>query len=344
MKTIRHSSTATVPPPTYPVADIAATLSPNLAHLRRHGGGRPWRTSNYSVMQLLGAGTTGAVLLARQAPEAPRVAMKVMTPRGRPDEARRFLEEAAITHSLQHPNIIPIYDLGVNQHDQLFYTMKHAEGGALRNVLERLRARDPEAHERYRLRALLAIFLKVCDALAYAHHRQVLHLDLKPENIMLGEFGEVYVADWGLARRLCRGEGRDLSASRAYAAPPPRVADGSIGGTPAYMSPEQARGAEGSVDERSDVFALGAILYQLLTLDRPFAGIDARAVMANVLAGAVIPPVPRIWALRAAGGWHLPPDILPERLAMIALQALATDPAARPQSVTHLQREVESCI
>jgi len=317
-------------------ADGAATLAPNLAHLRRHGGTAAWTTSAYTVEKLIGAGAMGAVLLARERPEAPRVAMKVMNPRGGADAARRFLEEAAITRALQHPNVIPIYDVGVNGFDQLFYTMKLVEGGTLRGVLETLRRREPQALGRYHLRALLAIFLKICDGVAYAHHRGVLHLDLKPENVLLGEFGEVYVADWGLALFWKR----DATAMKR---PHPR-SETSAGGTPGYMSPEQAWGGDAAVDERSDVFALGAILYQLITLDRPFAGGDASAVLANVRAGAVIPPAPRIRTLRAADQTHLPADILPELLVGVATKALSPMPESRPSGVPELQREVESCF
>jgi serine/threonine protein kinase len=323
-----------------PIAtDPLATLSPNLAHLRRLAGSRPCAAGHYTLGGLVGAGSMGAVVLARPRSGAERVAMKVRVPRGGAEEGRRFLEEAALTQSLRHPNIIPVYEIGVNERDEMFYTMALGERGTLRTVLEALRARVPEALERYRFRALLAIFLKVCDAIAYAHHRGVLHLDLKPENIVLGEFGEVYVVDWGLACPLARETTSGGDAATRIV----RERRALRAGTPAYMSPEQAE-AGGDLDERSDVFALGAILYQLITLDRPFPGHDAETVLANIRTGAAEPPEPRLRKLRASGGWHLPADLLPELLSALAMRALSPAREARPRQVKQLQREVESCF
>src|SRR5580658_4108114 len=144
----------------------------------------------------------GAILDAREATTERRVAMKVMLDGSSPDDLTRFVAEAKITGQLEHPSIVPVYELSVDENGQPFYTMKMVRGITLQKVLQLL-AQDVSATvKKYPLPVLLTIFQKVCDAIAFAHHKAVLHRDLKPENIMLDDFGVVLVMDWGLAKRL----------------------------------------------------------------------------------------------------------------------------------------------
>jgi serine/threonine-protein kinase len=190
------------------------------------------------------------------------------------DAEQRFLREARLTGALQHPGIVPVHNLGRLADGRLFYTMKLVRGRTLAELLRD----EPDGPER--LPRLLAVVEKVCQAVAYAHSRGVIHRDLKPSNVMVGQFGEVQVMDWGLAKELSRTEpavvpdeatedvetvGRVEEAAGLSRA-------GAALGTPAYMPPEQAAGDWDIVDERADVFALGAILCQALTGQPPYQG------------------------------------------------------------------------
>jgi eukaryotic-like serine/threonine-protein kinase len=193
---------------------------------------------------------------------------------------QRFLREARVTGSLQHPGIVPIYNLGRLADGGLHYTMRLVRGRTLADILKE------EAGKPEHLPALLTIFEKLCQAVAYAHSKQVLHRDLKPANVMVGRFGEVQVMDWGLAKVLTPDEQSCVSApreeeeinTRICAAsgdtPLEQTRQGREMGTPGYMPPEQALGEWDTVDERADVFALGAILCEILTGQPPYRGSD----------------------------------------------------------------------
>ncbi|MEZ6086968.1 MAG: protein kinase [Pirellulaceae bacterium] len=213
----------------------------------------------------------GAVLRGRDNDLGRELAVKVLLDihRGNPTVRQRFMNEAQIAGQLQHPGIVPIYECGHLEDDRPFFSMKLIVGHSLRELLES--RNDVNAD----LPRLIGIFLHVCQAMAYAHSRGVIHRDLKPENIMVGQFGEVQVTDWGLAKVLPTAgqnavELRENSESTAFQEEPFRIDPlqthvGSVMGTPAYMSPEQARGTSDQLDERADVFALGATLCEILT-------------------------------------------------------------------------------
>ena len=208
------------------------------------------------------------------------VALKFLRKRHRrdPESLQRFVEEAQVGGQLQHPGIVPVYDLGVEE-GAPYFTMQLIEGETLAALLaERAKPIDDRAR-------CLDIFEAVCRTMAYAHVRGVVHRDLKPANIMLGRFGEVFVVDWGLAKVLARGGTADekrqhrqqpetqpssVSTVRKTGPAPAHSTAGSVMGTPAYMPPEQARGDVEAVDERSDVFALGALLCEILTGSPPY--------------------------------------------------------------------------
>ncbi len=196
-------------------------------------------------------GGMGSVLEAQDRKLERTVAVKVMLSEMTTDavQRQRFVNEALVLGRLEHPNIVPVHDLGLDPQGQLYYTMKLVKGHTLQGILNDLRHEVPGAAKQYPLAHLLTIFRKVCDAMAFAHSRGIIHRDLKPENIMVGEFGEVLVMDWGLAKLLDTetrrpGDGeKQLSASLSLpTSVSSQTLDGSIMGTPQYMSPEQAEG------------------------------------------------------------------------------------------------------
>src|SRR6187402_1885454 len=189
-----------------------------------------------------------------------------------------FIAEAQMTGQLEHPNIVPVHELAVSSEGVPYFTMKLVQGINFDTWL-----RDPShaVGSTERLQEGLEIFLKVCDAMAYAHHRGVIHRDLKPENIMVAGFGQVYLMDWGLARLT---KTRPASGERAQMEAPGAV------GTPTFMAPEQARGNPEDMDERSDVFGLGAILYEIVSGRMPYgASMNADYVLAQAVLGKIVP-------------------------------------------------------
>ena len=191
----------TVPPP-----DVS--LAPQTAAVRRLLPEEFLRDKKYDIGQIVAQGGMGAILDAKDATTERRVAMKVMLDSSSPGDLTRFVAEAKVTAQLEHPSIVPVYELSVDENGQVFYTMKMVRGITLRKVLEDLAAGAAETVKKYPLPVLLTIFQKVCDALAFAHSKGVIHRDLKPENIMLDDFGVVLVMDWGLAKVLGRAKVR----------------------------------------------------------------------------------------------------------------------------------------
>lgn len=237
--------------------------------------------SKYMVLHKLGSGGMGAVYLAQDVDLGRKVAVKVMNISDAAGSlASRMMREARIVALLEHPSIVPIHDVGMLEDGRVFYAMKLVQGKRLDEF-----AADADSPS-----DLLRIFQKVCEAVAFAHARGVIHRDLKPENIMVGPFGEVLVMDWGVAKVLGEGplDSPDRVKTRAIE---PRAIDdadlvttlplssshesgdtssGMVIGTPAYMAPEQAMGKTELLDQRSDVYALGAVLYFLLVGRAPF--------------------------------------------------------------------------
>jgi len=277
----------------------------------------------YSSLETLGRGGMGRVVSALDREIGRIVALKTMAEpdAGRP-VVRRFLQEARITAQLEHPNIVPVYDLGALPDGQPYYTMRVVKKQSLGDVLDR-----PELRKQWPMVRLLGAFVQVCRALAYAHVRGVLHGDIKPDNILLGDFGEVYLADWGLAK-----VHRDSSVRKTLkgSQPPPAFA-APTGGTPGYLAPEVALGHWGEVDQRSDLFAMGVILYEILTGKHPFGfANDPRALLMAYEKGA---PPPRQIATN-----------VPLLLDDLCLALMALDPAERPRSADVVAERVEEFL
>jgi eukaryotic-like serine/threonine-protein kinase len=210
--------------------------------------------TRYRVIERIGRGGMGSVYLAEDLELQRKVALKVMNltdPSG--DIAKRMWTEARIVAQLEHPGIVPIHDVGVLPDDRVFYAMKYVQGSRL----DEYRSKGPTQAE------ILRLFQKICEAVAFANAHGVIHRDLKPENIMVGPFGEVLVMDWGIAKVL-RSSDSDASQHPQSEAPETETQHGTIIGTKGYMSPEQARGETDTLDQRTDVYSLGAILTFLL--------------------------------------------------------------------------------
>ncbi|NLD39287.1 MAG: protein kinase [Desulfatiglans sp.] len=265
-----------------------------------------------------------------------RIVMKIMRDEKIKDEYElsRMVVEAQITAQLDHPNIIPIYELGIDKKERLFFTMKKVRGKVL---YELINEKDLSQRTDRDILRLVQIMIKVCDAVSYAHSKGVIHRDIKPDNIMVGSFGQVYLMDWGIARvkggKISVIEQMNLPEIKKRKQFSMRVeVQGNIFGTPCYMSPEQARGDLDSVDERSDVFSIGATLYEILTGLRPIPGDSLRDMVINARICEIQPPDEKV---------DFP---LPLGLIRITMKAMSKNPSDRYQSVEELKDELENFL
>ncbi len=306
----------------------------------------------YDIGGVIARGGMGTIVDAQEKLLRRKVAMKMMAGSGMQEEIVRFIEEAQITGQLEHPNIVPVYELGVDENDHVFYTMKFVRGITLHDVLQFIEAGTAGTLEKFPLVVLLTIFQKVCDALAFAHSKGVIHRDLKPANIMLGEYGEVLVMDWGLARASGRNEAAGAEPERTLVRSARQdegeammTVAGMVLGTPQYMPPEQARGEIEKFDARTDIYSLGAILYHILTLDAPISGDDVGVMLQSVADGKVAPQVATRASRVVASAKslpHLPGGKIPEALARITRQAMAMEREDRYQTVKELQAALQA--
>jgi WD40 repeat protein/serine/threonine protein kinase len=261
-------------------------------------------SADYELLNLIGEGGMGVVYAARQASIDRVVAVKMLNAEiaGDNEQRHKFLSEAVVTGELDHPNIVPIYDLGSNEAGALFYSMKRVVGTPWLDVIQK-----------YPLPQNLEVLMKVADAVAFAHSRGVIHRDLKPENVMLGGFGEVLVMDWGLA--LSTGNFRKSGSI---------TQSSSMGGTPAYMAPEMATGPVEKVTAASDIYLLGAMLYEVITGQPPHTG-------KNIMN-----------CLYAAARNEIQPTKHSGELVDVAMRAMSTDQANRYATVQDFQAAVRA--
>ena len=239
---------------------------------------------------------------------------------------KHLIEEAQITAQLDHPNIVPVYELGVDDDDTLYFTMKRVEGRTLTEILEERSGKETTGREMF---DFIQIFLKICDAVAFAHNLGVIHRDLKPDNIMAGDFGEVYLMDWGIAM-LKKEYNKPSKADLDPLILNFNSDEGVIAGSPWYMAPEMATGRLNLIDERSDIFALGAILYESLSGRTIFEeGRSIDELLAKVKNC-------RIVSIVDSTDFYIPPY-----LARITMKALSKEPDERYQSVSELKLDLE---
>ncbi|MFN2550307.1 MAG: WD40 repeat domain-containing serine/threonine protein kinase [Myxococcales bacterium] len=296
------------------------------------GAVTPETPGRYDVRSEYGRGGQSRVMLAFDQHMGREIALKQLLAPGEGSgssgsqaASSRFVREARITGQLEHPNIVPVYELGQHADGSYYYTQKLVRGVTLKAKLREARS----LAERLKL---LSHFADICHAMAYAHSRGVVHRDLKPDNVMVGQFGETVVLDGGLAK--ARGE-KDVKAKQLQRETEAMRADATMAvhalGTPSYMSPEQAQGNLEEIDERSDVWSLGAILFEILTGRPPFEGSSAYSVIEKVIKDAP----PRVRAvLRDA----------PPELAAVAERALSREKALRYASAEEIAGEVEAYL
>lgn len=244
-------------------------------------------------------------------------------------ETKRFLREARVTANIQHPGTVPLYELGRDREGQLFFTMKKVDGRDLREILFDLRQEVPDVMDKFPLPRLLDILIQVSQTIAYAHDLGVIHRDLKPANIIIGKFGEVYVLDWGLAKILgsaSLAESENIENEKTDTTLTPV---GKHYGTPMYMPPEVAKG-EPDLDGRSDIFSLGIILYEMMTLQFLFEGEDPYEIKKKILDQPL--PLPREVA---------PQRDLPRDLQAICMKALKRNKYERYSSASSFLEDLQ---
>lgn len=268
----------------------------------------------YKFIRSIGFGGMKGVLLVHDRDTGRDVAMAIMPDfRERPvRDLNRFVREARITAKLEHPNIVPVYDIGIDHSGSPYFIMKYLRGSTLSVILKRLRSGDEETQEKFPQNRLLQMFVRVCNAVAFAHSMNICHFDLKPGNIHCGDFGEVQVIDWGLSGDISTGQ------------------PGQIKGTPGYMAPELISG-EAEPGKAADIYALGGILYAILTLDSPFAGLSRQEVLRRTANGRIIPP-------------SLLGQQFPLGLEAICLKAMALDPKERYQSAMEMRADINALM
>ncbi len=324
---------------------------------------------DFRLEGFIAAGGMGAVIAAEEVQTGRSVALKVMHPEALESQeaVNRFFIEAQVLAQLEHPNIVPMHALRTDLEGRPFYTMKKVHGRTLQEIISGLKKGEPDVVREYPLSRLLTVFMKVCDAIGFAHARLIVHRDLKPANIMVGEFGEVLVMDWGLAKLLGQQEevpesGIEFDGDAEGAMTASGLIDfgsgltmaGAVMGTPQYMAPEQAEGRINDIDARSDVFALGAILYSVLTLHPPVSGRNLKDLLSRVASGDFAPPtafnssrrdeeldvvVKPDFRLR-----HCPGQKIPGALSDIVMKAMAVEPTRRYQSVEAFQEDIEAWL
>jgi serine/threonine protein kinase len=265
----------------------------------------------YTHFRALNSGGKATIVSCKDTNLGRRVVLKMLKPELSEDdvELRRLIREARITAQLQHPATVPLYELGQNDDGDWFFSMKNIEGHTLFEIIVGLSRHDEAIEQEFNLNRLLSILTQIGDALAYAHARGVIHRDVKPENIIVGMFGEVTLIDWGAAKVWGMPNDGDENTK------------GQRGGTPLYMSPEQVTGHR-LVDERTDIYSLGVVMYEMMAQREPFRGPDIRATFDNIVNQEPTPPR------------EVAPDrFIPQQVEDICLKAMQKNPGDRFQTM-----------
>lgn len=296
----------------------------------------------YSGLREIARGGNGVLQAAFDPVTGRTVAIKTLHSdvRNVPNERRRLLREARVTAQLQHPNTIPVYEIGNDLVNGIFFTMKLISGANLFEILKRIARGDQATAKAYPTRRRIAALADACLALSYAHARGVIHRDVKPENIWLGNFGEVYLLDWGTAK--VWGSMDDQTVTRYDASKLQKEEDeqqlltltggGQRPGTPLYMSPEQIQGTR-SIDERSDIFNVGVCMYELLAIREPFRGANIDQTFRNIIHGEVPPPSEKA-----------PDRKIPPEADAIVMKAIEKKPRDRYQTMREMVDAIEGVL
>lgn len=299
---------------------------PSMVLIADNDGEIPQRITNsfqkYTDFKTVKMGSKSKLVSCKDTNLGRRVLLKMLRPEYMGDriELRRLIREARITSQLQHPATAPLYEIGQTDEGAWYFAMKNIEGSTLFDIIVGLANRDEKIESHFGLNRLLAILTQVGDTLAYSHALGVIHRDVKPENIIVGMFGEVTLIDWGVAKIWgMKGEdNEDTIESR--------------GGTPLYMSPEQVVGGR-LIDERTDIYSLGVVMYEMLAQKEPFRGSNVEETFHNILNETPVPP-------REAA----PDRFIPATLETICLKAMARHPDQRYQKMQDMMNEIQDFI
>ncbi|MEO7331940.1 MAG: serine/threonine-protein kinase [Minicystis sp.] len=328
-----------------PQGGVRSTILPRIEDEAGALSFRMESKNRYEPVKLLGQGGMGEVVLVEDQDIARRVAVKRLLPElSHPSILARFIDEIRTVGRLEHPNIVPIHDVGVDDLGRYFFVMKYVEGETLETIIEKLVAGDPDYHARYTHERRIEIFLGLLHALEYAHEKGVVHRDIKPANVMIGRFGEVVLMDWGIAKPLdatrdvatsVEAEVTDTGSPRSRAFTT-RV--GSIIGTPAYMAPEQARGENDRIDARSDLYSACVLFHELVCLRHYLADAPSMEVMLD----RVRHEDANMWKLyETRDPDHGPP---PAELIHFVHEGMALDPARRHSSAAAMIARLQSIL
>ncbi len=296
--------------------------------------------NKYRFRRSIGAGGMKMVLQVQDQDTMRDVALAMMPDieRRSKHEILRFIQEARLTASLEHPNIVPVYDIGMDSTGSPYYTMKLLRGENLASLLKKLDAGDPVYRSRYSFEKLMRLFLRICSGVGFAHSRNVAHLDLKPENVQIGDFSEVLILDWGIAKYLDQnGVSADQvpknSAGKQGFSRFKVEEDEGMKGSPGYMAPEQITGNSSAIGIRTDIYALGAILYSMVTYKSPAAASTVKKILQDTLRGNIILPAKRAPLLE-----------IPYGIEAVIMKAMNTNADARYSSVKELRDDVAAFI
>jgi serine/threonine protein kinase len=275
----------------------------------------------YKELEALGEGGMGKVVKAQDLGLEREVAIKRLRVEvGDPENAQRFLLEAKATGQLEHPNIPPVYELGKDEEGRPYFALKLVRGRSLQQLIAGLKSGDARLHDEFPFILRLQIFQKVCEAVAYAHERGIIHRDIKPDNVMVGELGEVFLMDWGLAKD------QQSSAGDATQA-------GIFMGTPMYAAPEQIAGEKAS--PLWDVYSLGATLYEWLSLKPPHSGDSVREILTSVLTKKPTDPVFHFHSVQGR---------MPVEMSRLVMKAMHKDAGKRFSSAREMLEEIQNIL
>jgi len=304
----------------------------------QHAVHRETEEPKYKFQGKIISGGMGAILEVIDQDLHRTTAMKVIKPSFKNDESAliEFLREAKITAMLEHPNIIPVHELGLSEKTGLYFTMKLIQGEPLNVILNEIKRGNVDFLEKYNMYSLLNIFRKICDAVHFAHSKNIIHRDIKPHNVIVGRYGEVLLMDWGLARYIGDPDQEDDPLKRETLRDISVLTEEEktiIQGSPAYMAPEQAKGDISQIDKKTDIFLLATTLYHILTLESPYTGENLKDVLQKVKQRILLDPQRRT-----------PDRHIPDELCRIVMKASSRIKEDRYDSVQELINDIDDVI